>query len=161
MPLVGGACESVIQSFKTAETFRGLGLSPLTQRSMDEEFRYETMSIVQAKCIPTALAGKDIVAKAKTGTGKTIAFLIPVVERILAKRSTLPPAPNAVKPVRALVISPTRELAQQIEDEARRLGKVRNSAAAASASVARSRSSRRRRPSSRCTVLQRGDFFCV
>ena len=89
------------------------------------------MSIVQAKCIPTALAGKDIVAKAKTGTGKTIAFLIPVVERILAKRSTLPPAPNAVKPVRALVISPTRELAQQIEDEARRLGKVRNTAATA------------------------------
>ncbi len=80
------------------------------------------MSIVQAKTIPIALTGKDLVAKAKTGTGKTIAFLIPLVERVLAKKSSLPQASHNA-PIRSLVISPTRELAQQIEEEARRLGK--------------------------------------
>ena len=57
-----------------------------------------------------------------SGTGKTLAFLIPVLERVLAHRSSLPRA-TAPRPVRALVISPTRELAQQIEEEAARLGK--------------------------------------
>lgn len=54
--------------------------------------------------------------------GKTIAFLIPLIERVLAHNSSLPRA-SSPRPVRALVISPTRELAQQIEEEARRLGK--------------------------------------
>lgn len=109
-------------SFKTQTTFASLGLSAKTAQSLRDEFRYETMSIVQSQCIPVALTGKDIVAKAKTGTGKTLAFLIPLVELVLAKKSSLP-APTGPRPVRALVISPTRELAQQIEEEALRLGK--------------------------------------
>ena len=55
--------------FRTTTTFVSLGLSPLTQRALNEDFKYATMSIVQAACIPIALQGKDIVAKAKTGTG--------------------------------------------------------------------------------------------
>lgn len=114
---------AVIESFKSDQTFRSLRLSALTQRALDEDFKYINMSVVQAACIPKVLAGADIVAKAKTGTGKTLAFLIPVIERILANRATLPPAVGGQRPIRALVISPTRELAQQIEDEATRLGK--------------------------------------
>jgi len=111
-------------SFKTDETFRALNLSPQTQRALDEDFKYATMSIVQAKCIPVTLQGADVVAKAKTGTGKTLAFLVPIAERILARRHLLPPPAMATRaPIRALVISPTRELAQQIEEEASRLGK--------------------------------------
>ena len=55
-------------SFKTDHRFDSLGLSPQLAQSLATEFKYETMSIVQSKCIPVALTGKDIVAKAKTGT---------------------------------------------------------------------------------------------
>ena len=116
---------TVESSFKTEETFASLNLSALTSRALREDFQYATMSIVQAKTIPESLQGKDLVAKAKTGTGKTLAFLVPLVERVLAKKNTLPQS-SVARPVRALVISPTRELAQQIEEEASRLGKFHN-----------------------------------
>jgi len=73
---------------------------------------------VQVACVPHCLAGSDLLAKAKTGTGKTLAFLIPTVE--LLQRSTA--APNdGFDPVRALVISSTRELAAQIVTQAKGL----------------------------------------
>jgi len=67
---------------------------------------------VQAQSIPPALAGTDVVATAQTGTGKTLAFLLPIIEKLLSA----PSAPNAPKgrSVKALVLSPTRELAIQI-----------------------------------------------
>jgi len=67
--------------------------------------RYETMTKVQQATLPVALSGVDILAKARTGTGKTLAFLIPTIENILRTNSM------------ALVISPTRELAGQIHQE--------------------------------------------
>lgn len=90
-----------------------------------------TMTEVQTKTINEALRGDDIVAQAKTGTGKTLAFLIPVLQNILtvdpqiAERSFSRRGPRATSDdIRAIIISPTRELAEQIAAEAKRL--VRN-----------------------------------
>jgi len=70
---------------------------------------------VQAQAIPPALTGADVIATAQTGTGKTLAFLLPVVERLLKGSDSEPKAGN-VGPIRGLVLSPTRELAIQISD---------------------------------------------
>ena len=67
---------------------------------------------MQAQSIPTALTGVDMVVKAKTGTGKTLAFLIPAIEATLKL-----PAKTRDQQISVLVISPTRELAQQIQAE--------------------------------------------
>ena len=77
---------------------------------------YEFMTKVQSETIKVSLTGSDVLAKAKTGTGKTLAFLIPAIE--LAAR--VPPQQRAGK-ISVLIISPTRELAQQILDEAAQL----------------------------------------
>ena len=66
---------------------------------------------VQSGVIPVALAGGDVIACAETGTGKTAAFLIPILQRFLNEPSPLPSR------TRALVLAPTRELAVQIEDQ--------------------------------------------
>src|SRR6202163_3110884 len=63
---------------------------------------------VQAAAIPHALEGKDVLATAQTGTGKTLAFLIPVLEKLLKRKST---------GIAALVLVPTRELAMQVVDQ--------------------------------------------
>jgi len=73
---------------------------------------------VQAQAIPPALLGKDIVATAQTGTGKTLAFALPIIERLTADRSN----PGGGKGPQALILSPTRELAMQIEETFSRIG---------------------------------------
>ena len=86
--------------------FKSLGLAPpLVQAARD--MRYAEPTPVQAQAIPPILAGRDLIATAPTGTGKTAAFLLPVLHRLLAR-------PRGV--TQALVITPTRELAQQIDD---------------------------------------------
>ena len=72
---------------------------------------------VQAGVLPHCLAGQDVLAKAKTGTGKTLAFLVPTVERLLCRAA----AETGVDPVRALVISSARELGTQIATQAAKL----------------------------------------
>src|SRR6202166_2643091 len=67
---------------------------------------------VQAAAIPQALEGKDVLATAQTGTGKTLAFLIPTIERLLASKA---------KGIEALVLVPTRELAIQVNEEYEKL----------------------------------------
>lgn len=89
--------------------YRGLQLQPNVVRALDEEFSFQSLTPVQAQCIPNALKGENILAEAKTGAGKTLAFLIPVVENIC--RSGFKPKNGTA----ALVIGPTRELCQQIE----------------------------------------------
>src|SRR5437879_689064 len=86
--------------------FKTLGLHPLLVQAC-REMRYAQPTPVQAEAIPAVLAGRDLIATAQTGTGKTAAFLLPVLHRLLA----LPGGTT-----RALVITPTRELAQQIDD---------------------------------------------
>src|SRR2546426_603641 len=62
--------------------FKGLGLHPLLVQAT-KEMRYETPTPVQAEAIPVVLAGRDLVATAQTGTGKTAAFLLPILHRLL------------------------------------------------------------------------------
>src|SRR6266436_1606807 len=71
------------------------------------EMHYTQPTPIQAEAIPAILAGRDLIATAQTGTGKTAAFLLPILHHLLSlPRNT----------TRALVITPTRELAQQIDD---------------------------------------------
>lgn len=82
--------------------------------------RYDQPTPIQAKSIPLVLEGRDVLGCAQTGTGKTAAFALPVLQRL-----TENPAPSKTPPgrVRALVLCPTRELAQQILDSFRTYGK--------------------------------------
>lgn len=73
---------------------------------------YELMTPIQAKAIPLVLAGRDVMGAAQTGTGKTAAFSIPLLQKMLAHENTS--ASPARHPVRALVLAPTRELAVQV-----------------------------------------------
>ncbi|KAF8487600.1 P-loop containing nucleoside triphosphate hydrolase protein [Gautieria morchelliformis] len=76
---------------------------------------FEFCTLVQAATLDVVLQGTDVLARAKTGTGKTLAFLIPVIQQLASPSFRLPPLQH----ISALVLSPTRELAQQIEKEAR------------------------------------------
>lgn len=87
--------------------FSELSLSPALKSNLARH-GFKTLTPVQAEAIPPALAGRDLVATAQTGTGKTLAFVLPVLESVLAN-------PQA-KGIQALVLSPTRELAMQIND---------------------------------------------
>jgi len=96
----------------SSKKFSSISLSPLTKRALAEGFKYELMTEVQAATIGPMLAGKDVVARAKTGTGKTLAFLVPMVEALSAH-----PA-GVGGNISGIVLSPTRELAAQIAEEA-------------------------------------------
>ncbi len=91
-------------------TFESLGLSPAMLKALDKK-GYGYPTTIQAEAIPHFMAWKDVIAKAPTGTGKTFAFGIPMIEHI-------EPADESVQ---ALVLAPTRELAIQIGDELRGL----------------------------------------
>ncbi|MEX2319539.1 MAG: DEAD/DEAH box helicase, partial [Bauldia sp.] len=91
-------------------TFNTLGLAEPITRALHEE-RYETPTPIQAQAIPSVLAGRDLVGIAQTGTGKTAAFALPILNRLAA--STVRPQP---KSVRVLILAPTRELGSQIVD---------------------------------------------
>jgi ATP-dependent RNA helicase RhlE len=100
--------------------FDQLGLiAPLLQAVRD--LGYQKPTPVQEQAIPLVLAGRDLMAGAQTGTGKTAAFALPILQRFapLASTSTSP----ARHPVRALVLAPTRELAVQVAESFRDYGK--------------------------------------
>ncbi len=97
-----------------SKTFAEFGLSEPTLHSL-EEMGYEQPTTVQQEAIPLASAGKDLVVQSRTGTGKTAAFGIPVVEKIDAS--------DAV--VQAMVLTPTRELAVQVCEELAKIGSGR------------------------------------
>ena len=107
---------STTRAHMTEVAFASLPLSDKTKRAVLEILRYETCTQVQAQTLPLALEGKDLIAKAKTGTGKTVGFLLPTIERLA--RAT---ARGGVNGVLALAISPTRELASQILEECNQL----------------------------------------
>src|SRR5947209_9262565 len=94
--------------------FETFGLQPELRRALGD-MGYEEPSPVQAKAIPLLLEGRDLIAQALTGTGKTAAFGIPIVQRAEPRR-LLP---------QALVLAPTRELAIQVAGELTRLGRHR------------------------------------
>ncbi len=88
------------------DSFKSLGLSEATLSAV-ERIGYRTPTAVQEKTIPVALRGHDVVVGAKTGTGKTAAFALPIIDRLGHARKSKAPA--------VLVLTPTRELARQIE----------------------------------------------
>ena len=92
--------------------FSSLGLGQEIVSALTDQ-GYENPTPIQAAAIPKALAGHDLLAAAQTGTGKTAAFMLPSLERL--KRFATTSASPAMHPVRMLVLTPTRELADQID----------------------------------------------
>ena len=93
--------------------FDELGLAPELLRAITEE-GYTTPTPIQAQAIPIVLSGKDLMGGAQTGTGKTAAFTLPLLQRILPFAS---PSPSPARhPVRVLILAPTRELAIQVHE---------------------------------------------
>lgn len=93
-------------------TFAGLNLSAPLEKSL-YELGYEQPTPIQQQAIPLIAAGKDVVGQAQTGSGKTAAYGLPILQHIDASRSQ----------VQALVIVPTRELVLQVREELKKLGK--------------------------------------
>ena len=96
--------------------FTSLGLSADILRAITAQ-GYETPTPIQQQAIPAALAGRDLMAAAQTGTGKTAAFTLPMLHKL----TELPAGP--VRKVHALVLTPTRELANQVSESVRDYGK--------------------------------------
>ena len=96
-------------------TFQDLGLCPPILRALAEQ-GYERPSPIQEKAIPPALAGRDVLGCAQTGTGKTCAFATPILQRLDGEK-----APG--RPIRALILTPTRELALQIQESFQAYGR--------------------------------------
>ena len=92
-------------------TFADLGLAPEILRALSDK-GYSKPTPIQAQAIPLVISGKDIMGGAQTGTGKTAAFTLPILQRILPFASSSPSP--AKHPVRALILAPTRELALQV-----------------------------------------------
>jgi len=99
-------------------SFDRLGLSPELLRAVSVE-GYTDPTPVQNEAIPLVLAGRDLLAGAQTGTGKTAAFVLPMLQRLHASR------PVGPRVVRALILAPTRELALQVEESVRTYGAQR------------------------------------
>jgi len=100
--------------------FTDLGLVEPIVRAVHEH-GYDTPTPIQAQAIPTVLSGADLMGGAQTGTGKTAGFTLPMLQRLMAK-----PAVRDAKgrlPIRALILTPTRELAAQVEESVRVYGK--------------------------------------
>ncbi|RDU96473.1 DEAD/DEAH box helicase [Trinickia dinghuensis] len=95
----------------TTATFDQFGLAPEILRAVTEQ-GYTTPTPIQAEAIPVVLAGRDVMGAAQTGTGKTASFSLPIIQRLLPAANTS--ASPARHPVRALILTPTRELADQV-----------------------------------------------
>ena len=98
-------------------SFTELALSPRLLQTLSE-LGYETPTPIQASAIPVILAGRDLMAGAQTGTGKTAAFVLPILQQLL----TAPREADEGRPIRALVLVPTRELAVQVHESVLRYG---------------------------------------
>src|SRR3954452_13524815 len=94
------------------EGFRALNLSAPVLQSLTE-MGFEEPTPVQAEAIPLLLAGRDVVAQALTGTGKTAAYAVPLVERIDVNRNE----------PQAIVLAPTRELTMQVAEQVSKVGR--------------------------------------
>src|SRR3954465_5448627 len=97
--------------------FSELGLIPPLMSAVAAE-GYTEPTPIQARAIPHVLAGRDLLGLAQTGTGKTAAFALPILQRL----ATQPPA-GRQRPIRCLILTPTRELASQIHESFTTYGK--------------------------------------
>ncbi len=119
------AAPEAVSTPDAVTTFHELNLSPALKGQLDA-LGFVTPTPVQASSIPHGLAGKDVLATAQTGTGKTLAFLLPIVQRLMNQARPRPVDPDAHPALRAepykaprhpavLILLPTRELALQVE----------------------------------------------
>ncbi len=102
------------QDMNSFTTFGGLGIAPAMLDILDR-LKFVTPTPIQYKAIPVAVEGKDVLGIAQTGTGKTLAFGVPIIQRLLQQ-------PHG----RALILVPTRELALQVDETLRKLGQPFN-----------------------------------
>ncbi|KAL6949743.1 nucleolar DEAD-box protein required for synthesis of 60S ribosomal subunit [Hanseniaspora vineae] len=107
--------EAATAKNQTHQTFNSLQLSRPVLKGLSA-LGYSKPSPIQGASIPIALLGKDIIAGAVTGSGKTAAFMIPIIERLLYK-------PTHVPATRVIVLTPTRELAIQISDVGKKIAR--------------------------------------
>jgi len=98
-------------------SFSDLGLLPELMRAVADK-GYDTPSPIQTQAIPAVLAGRDVLAGAQTGTGKTAGFVLPILQLLAADQAN-----GHTRAPRALVLTPTRELAAQVAQSARDYGK--------------------------------------
>ena len=111
-------------------SFESLGLAESLLRAVHEA-GYTKPTPIQAQAIPAVLSGGDVMGGAQTGTGKTAGFVLPMLQRLMAKpgvrdegpRSGPQSGPRGKLPIRALILTPTRELAAQVEESVRTYGK--------------------------------------
>lgn len=94
-------------------TFKQMNISEPVCRALLEK-DYSTPTLIQEQAIPEALTGRDLLGLAQTGTGKTAAFAVPIIEQLLA--APVPQRKGAPRSIRALILTPTRELAIQIDE---------------------------------------------
>ena len=94
-------------------TFQEFNLHPDVYAGVEAE-GYTTPTPIQAQGVPTVMEGKDVMGLAQTGTGKTAAFALPILHRLMQGKRGV---------VRALVVAPTRELAEQIHNAIKSMGK--------------------------------------
>ncbi|MDG1573432.1 DEAD/DEAH box helicase [Robiginitalea sp. M366] len=102
-------------------TFEQLELMAPIQKALQHE-NYTHPTPIQAKAIPKVLEGHDLLASAQTGTGKTAAFALPIIQKLAGDR----PIKKGFRPVRGLILTPTRELALQINDSLKAYGRFTN-----------------------------------
>jgi ATP-dependent RNA helicase RhlE len=111
------AAPDVAPPTAAAPLFNTLPLDPKLLRAVAES-GYQAMTPIQAKAIPLVLAGRDVMGAAQTGTGKTAAFTLPLLQKMMRhENASMSPARH---PVRALVLAPTRELADQVAENVRK-----------------------------------------
>src|SRR5947208_14241047 len=101
-------------------SFDSLGLAEPLLRAVHEQ-GYTVPTPIQSQAIPAVLSGGDLLAGAQTGTGKTAGFVLPMLQRLSARPS--PYGAGSRKPVRALILAPTRELAAQVDAFLKTYGK--------------------------------------
>lgn len=99
----------------SVNNFQSIGINKELEEILNKN-RIKEPTPIQEKTIPQVLKGKDVVAEAQTGTGKTLAFMLPIVQSINTEKSN----------IQALILTPTRELAIQITNEAKKLGEAKN-----------------------------------
>ena len=97
------------EEYTAKNSFNDFEITPLLKRNIEKR-GYTTPSLIQDKSIPIALKGGDVLGIANTGTGKTVAFAVPVINKLILNRNS-----------KAIIIAPTRELAQQIFEECKLL----------------------------------------
>ena len=105
-------------------SFDALGLTPELLRAVADQ-GYTEPTPVQREAIPLVLAGRDLLAGAQTGTGKTAAFVLPILQRLNAGPAPSDNRTPGPSPIRCLVLTPTRELALQVEESVRTYGAQR------------------------------------